>query len=213
MGKKVFIPIGALIIAICAITFFTLRSDTPKEPIIIYKTTTPAAKSTAEASVGETSQGGHFHEDGTFHAIETSAQVESRQSEDSGMSQDTRNASATIAFGGETESQTPEPPSEAELAEQRYNIAFVEYYKAMQEYRRKELALDEERKQLDAEDAELIAAAKDAIRTGNREKGFKVRDGLLDLIQRQNELSERSDALKMPIPPTPPPSMERSSNR
>lgn len=40
--KKIYIPIGALIIAIVGIAFFALRSDTPKEPIVIIKTVTPA---------------------------------------------------------------------------------------------------------------------------------------------------------------------------
>ena len=44
--KKFYIPIGALIIAICAIAFFALRSDIPKEPILIIKTVTPARQIT-----------------------------------------------------------------------------------------------------------------------------------------------------------------------
>ncbi|MYA99714.1 hypothetical protein F4X90_08545 [Candidatus Poribacteria bacterium] len=88
--KKFYIPIGALIIAICAIAFFTLRSDTPKEPIKVYKPVTPAdtpvkvttAKVT-ETSTGEevteASTGGHSHEDGTWHA-EPPSTVENSQS-------------------------------------------------------------------------------------------------------------------------------------
>lgn len=43
--KKFYIPIGALILVICAIAFFALRSDTPKEPIMIIKTVTPTKRS------------------------------------------------------------------------------------------------------------------------------------------------------------------------
>ena len=45
MNKKVFIPISGLIMAIVAIGIFALRSDTPKEPIKVYKTVTPIKRS------------------------------------------------------------------------------------------------------------------------------------------------------------------------
>ena len=90
LTKKFYIPIGALIIAICAIAFFALRSDTPKEPIKVYKPVTPADTpvkvTTAEVTetstggeVTDTSTGGHFHEEGTWHAEPPSA-VEVSQS-------------------------------------------------------------------------------------------------------------------------------------
>lgn len=68
--KKFYIPIGALIIAICAVGLFSLRSDTPTEPIKIYKATTPAekAETQTDTTTRDTAQGGHFHADGTFHA-------------------------------------------------------------------------------------------------------------------------------------------------
>lgn len=79
LTKKFYLSIGALIVAIVAIAFFVLRSDTSKEPITIYKTVTPAvtpvkvttAKVTETSTDGEvtdSSTGGHFHEDGTWHA-------------------------------------------------------------------------------------------------------------------------------------------------
>ena len=50
LTKKFYIPIGALIIAISAIAFFALRSDTPKEPIVIYKTVKPIKRSSTPAT-------------------------------------------------------------------------------------------------------------------------------------------------------------------
>lgn len=41
LRRKFYIPIGLCILAIVAIGFFSLRSDVPDEPIIIYKETTP----------------------------------------------------------------------------------------------------------------------------------------------------------------------------
>ncbi len=43
--KKFYLPIGILILFICAIGFLSLRSDVPTEPIVIYKTTTPIKQS------------------------------------------------------------------------------------------------------------------------------------------------------------------------
>ena len=75
LSKKFFIPIGALIIAICAVVLFSLRSDVPSEPINIYKAVkpveTPAKATTAEVketSTTDTAAGGHFHADGTWHS-------------------------------------------------------------------------------------------------------------------------------------------------
>ncbi len=65
--KKFYLPIGALLIAICAIALFALRSERMKEPIVIYKPTiteTPAQVPTGE--VTDTSTGGHVHTDGTW---------------------------------------------------------------------------------------------------------------------------------------------------
>jgi hypothetical protein len=65
--KKFYIPIGVCLFLL-AVGFLALRSNTPTEPITIYKTVEPLAKSTVKTSVGEVPQGGHFHADGTFHA-------------------------------------------------------------------------------------------------------------------------------------------------
>jgi hypothetical protein len=64
--QKVCISVG-LGFVLLAVGFLALRSDTPTEPITIYKAVEPLAKSTVNPPVGET-QGGHFHADGTFHA-------------------------------------------------------------------------------------------------------------------------------------------------
>ncbi len=45
LTKKFYLPSGALIVAIVAIAFFALRSDTAKEPITIYKPVTPTKRS------------------------------------------------------------------------------------------------------------------------------------------------------------------------
>lgn len=45
LTKKVYLPIGALIIAIVAIGMFALRSEQPTEPITIYNTVTPIKRS------------------------------------------------------------------------------------------------------------------------------------------------------------------------
>ena len=68
LRKKFYIPIGILIVAICAIGLLSLRSDVPEKPIQIYKATlteTPATDETAETKTAET---GHVDEDGTRHA-------------------------------------------------------------------------------------------------------------------------------------------------
>ena len=57
LRKKFHIPIGILIVAICAIGFLSLRCDVPEKPIQIYKATlteTPATDETAETETAET---------------------------------------------------------------------------------------------------------------------------------------------------------------
>ena len=149
LTKRFYLPIGILLVVICAVGLFSLRSDVPTEPIVIYKTTTPAAKSTAEAPVAK-SQDGHFHADGTWHT-EPHAPVESSTEEADVSQPRIPQGAETIAFGGETESQTPQPPSEEYLAEQRYDIAAAEYFKALQEYHKKDQELQGEWHQLSEE--------------------------------------------------------------
>ncbi len=100
MNKKVFIPIGALIIAICAVGLFSLRSEQPSEPIKIYKVTTPAKASTIPAETStETAKRENTNRHQHSNASETSAQLESRHGEDWEKPQDTLNASESISFG------------------------------------------------------------------------------------------------------------------
>ena len=61
------IGVSVLLVAICALSIFLLRDETPQEPVVIYKPVQPLEKPTAQAPVAETPQGGHFHADGTWH--------------------------------------------------------------------------------------------------------------------------------------------------
>ena len=45
LPKKFYLPIGILILVICAVGLLSLRPDVPDEPIVIYKTTTPIKRS------------------------------------------------------------------------------------------------------------------------------------------------------------------------
>ena len=203
LQKKFYIPIGALIIAICAVGLFSLRSDTPKEPIKIYKVTTPAKVSTTPAETPtETAkrESTNGHQDS--RAIETSAQVESRQGEDWEKLQDTRNASESIAFGGETESQTPEPPSEEYLAEQRYNIAFAKYSKAFQEYHKQFQAFQVERAELSQELEEIRKLRSKASTMSNAELD-EVLNRLEKWREQKSDLQKREADWKKERP-TPP---------
>ena len=59
--------IGVLVLVVCCVgILYFLRTQTPKEPIKIYKPTIVEKPKETEAPVGETSQG-HFHADDTFH--------------------------------------------------------------------------------------------------------------------------------------------------
>ncbi|MDE0397675.1 MAG: hypothetical protein OXL96_07735 [Candidatus Poribacteria bacterium] len=189
-----------------AIGFLSLRSDVPDEPIKVYKAVEPLAKSTAEAPIGDTSQGGDFHADGDpFHG-EPHAPVEP-STEAADVSQPRiRQGAETIAFGGETESQTPQPPSEEYLAEQRYDVAAAEYFKALQEYHRKYQALREESELLYTEATELRSYTKVDPKTLGREKALEIRDAMLAWIEKKNELRKREASLEAekPIRPTPP---------
>ena len=71
LRKKIYIPIGLCLVLLLVIGFLSLCSDVPDEPVKIYKAVAveePTQPTPAEAPVGDTSQGGHFHADGTWHA-------------------------------------------------------------------------------------------------------------------------------------------------
>ena len=207
--KKFYLPIGILILVICAVCLLSLRSDVPDEPVKVYKVVEPVPTSTAEVPAGETSEGGHFHADGNPWHAEPQAPMEP-STEDAAVQRpetDIPEAAETIAFRGETESQTPQPPSEEYLAEQRYNIAAAAYLQAFEEYYKKYQALREESELLYAEAAELRSYTKVDPKTLGREKALEVRDAMLAWIEKKNDLRKRRDALegKRPIRPTPPP--------
>lgn len=66
--RQHWIFLTVLVIAICGVSLYVLRTDTPKAPIVIIKPVEPVEKPTeTEAPERETSQGGHRHADGTWH--------------------------------------------------------------------------------------------------------------------------------------------------
>ena len=170
---------------------------------------------TAVSQVSETPQG-HVHADGTFHT----ELVSSEQQTDNIGNHDSKDAKQHGIIAPSTQNDAifhkpHKPPSEEERAEQRYDIAAAEYFKAMQEYHRKDQALDKEWELLRAEGDELEKEAEVAIKTGNREELLRLRDAMLDDIEKRQELWKKTEDLRAekPIRPTPPPSMERSSNQ
>ena len=203
-SKKFYIPIGALMLVICALGLFSLRSDTLKDPIVIIKTVEPEAKqaevtTVTETATSETATGRYFHEDGTF-------QTERHETAESPHTEADQPTAENMAFGGEVETETLQPPSEAYLAEQRYDIAAAEYLTALQEYHRKYQELNTEWELLDAEAAELRSYTNVDPKTLGREKAFEVRDAMLNWIEKMNEHQKRKEDLvaEKPIRPTPP---------
>ena len=86
LRKKFYLRIGLCILVVLVVSFFFMRSQTPEEPIKIYKETprdAPAKVSEAqekETATSEKATGGHFHEDGTFHAEPHDATIETTTS-------------------------------------------------------------------------------------------------------------------------------------
>ena len=79
--RKYWLPLSVFIVAIAVVCVYMIQTQSPKEPIKIYKTVKPTEKPTPQAPIGETSQGGHFHADGTWHRephtpVEVSADVQ-----------------------------------------------------------------------------------------------------------------------------------------
>ena len=64
--RKYWLPMTVFIVAIVGVGLYYLQTRPPKPPILIVKPV-EVEKPTAETPVGDTSQGGHFHEDGTWH--------------------------------------------------------------------------------------------------------------------------------------------------
>ena len=65
--RKYWVPLTVFFVLIVGVSVYYLQTQTPKDPVVIYKTT-EVEKPTTKAPVKETQQGGHVHEDGTFHA-------------------------------------------------------------------------------------------------------------------------------------------------
>jgi len=229
LTKKFYIPIGVCVLLVLAIGFLSLRSDVPDDPIVIYKPTTTEAETPAkvtEAAEKETATGGPFHADGTPLQAEPHSDNTSKQAEASNnaVPWEIAKLQLTPEKRREIEERNADflARHEAWQAERAQKIAQSDKYRAeviqhidnMQAYHRKEQALNEEWKKLSADDDVLAKEAEDAIRTGNREQAFKIRDAMLDLTQRWDKLEKRLDALRAekPIRPTPPPSIERSNN-
>ncbi len=67
--RKYWLPVTVFIVALAGVGLHYLQTRPPKDPIVIVKPVEPLEKPTAETPVGETSQGGHVHEDGDpWHA-------------------------------------------------------------------------------------------------------------------------------------------------
>ena len=65
--RKNWFPLTVFIVAIVGVGFYYLQTRSPeKDPIMIIKPV-EVEKPKAEVNEGDTSQGGHFHEDGTWH--------------------------------------------------------------------------------------------------------------------------------------------------
>ena len=64
--RKHWLPLSLLLVVICGVILYLLRSDVPEAPVKIYKPV-EVEKPKAEAPIGETEQDGHVHEDGTWH--------------------------------------------------------------------------------------------------------------------------------------------------
>ncbi len=199
-SKKFYIPIGALMLVICALGLFSLRSDTLKDPIVIIKTVEPEAKqaevtTVTETATSETATGRYFHEDGTF-------QTERHETAESPHTEANQPTAENIAFGGEVETETPQPPSERQLAEQRYNIAAAKYFKAYQEYHKQFQAFQVERAELSQELKEIRKLTPKASTMSDAELD-EVLNRLENWRERKSDLQRREADLKQKRP-TPP---------
>ena len=64
--RKNWLPLTVFLVAIASIVLYVLQTQPEKDPIVIIKPV-DVDKPTTQAPVGDTSQGGHFHDDGTWH--------------------------------------------------------------------------------------------------------------------------------------------------
>ena len=134
LPKKFYIPIGILILVICAIGFLSLRSDVPDEPIKIYKVTQPADQSEiqTETAKSDTAEGGHSHADNAF-------QEETEQEKEARLMQRLAKIEAEIkAYRAET--KAAEARTKAYRAETKAAKAEIEAIKAKNAERTKYLS-------------------------------------------------------------------------
>ena len=211
LQKKFYIPIGILILVICAVGLLSLRSDTPTEPIKIYKVVEPAEESETQTATAtrDTAEGGHYHADGNLFHAEQQPPSTAQVSETEGNTE----ASENIAFGGDIAAETPrlskeefEEKFKEELAEQRYDIAAAEYYRAMQEYYKKDQELAIERRQLSDEYDKNRKDAEIALKNGSKAEKREVMDRIITWQKALKANMNRREALRKtkPIAPTPP---------
>ena len=80
--RKYWLPISVFIVAIVGIGLYLLATQSPKEPVKIYKVVQPEKLTEQQAAEvpSETDKGGHVHADGTWHA-EPHAPVEVSETE------------------------------------------------------------------------------------------------------------------------------------
>lgn len=68
--RKYWLPMTVFIVALVGVSLYYLQTRPPKDPVLIVKPVEfekPTKQPRAEVPIGDTSQGGHFHEDGTWH--------------------------------------------------------------------------------------------------------------------------------------------------
>ena len=65
--RKYWLPLSVFIVGMSAVGIYVLQTQTPKEPIKIYKPVEVEKPKETEAPVGDTSEGGHWHGD-EWHA-------------------------------------------------------------------------------------------------------------------------------------------------
>lgn len=204
--KKFYIPIGILILAICGVGLFSLRSDTPKEPIMIYKVVEPAKQSETQTATATRDTA----DENLFHAEQpppSTGQVSKNH-----PTEGNTEASETIAFGGDIAAETPrlskeefEEKFKEELAEQRYNIAAAEYFKDFQEYHKQFQAFQSESAELTKE-VEDIGKLRSKASTMSDAELDEVLNRIEKLREQESDLQRRKAAWRKvhPTPPTPP---------
>jgi hypothetical protein len=131
LSKRLYIPIGILIIAICAVGLLSLRSDVPKEPVVTYKVVTPVKRSVTQVTQMDTTTGNT--------ADETVESKKKRRPE---------------------KEKRAEAKAERRKAK-HLNSTFIEKNDAYKAQEAERLALEAERLALEAESEELLTWSKE----------------------------------------------------